>query len=174
MSHVKSRLFAVASTMIASLAIASSSLASDYISLNAGSFNALRSDNQSFQYGAEYRFSEVDFGIRPIIGAFGTSDSAAYGYVGLNWDVALIPNQLYIIPNFAVGAFSEGDGKDLGGTLQFRSGIELAYQFPNAHQIGVALNHLSNAGIYKKNPGEETIMVTYSLPVSAVSGMLSR
>jgi hypothetical protein len=160
--------------MVAAASAASqSAVAGDYISFNAGSFNALRSgQDDAFQYGAEYRFSEIMYGIRPIVGAFGTSDDAAYGYAGINWDVALIPNQVYIIPNFAVGAFKKGDGKDLGGALEFRSGIELAYQFPNQHQIGLALNHLSNASLYDKNPGEETVMVTYSIPVSSVKGWM--
>ena len=121
-----------------------------------------------FQYGAEYRFSEVMYGLRPIVGGFGTDQGAAYGYAGVNWDVALLPNQLYIVPNFAVGAFKEGSGKKLGGALEFRSGIELDYQFPNQQQLGVALNHISNAGIYSHNSGEETVMGIYSIPVSTI------
>lgn len=173
MKHFKHTIAATLSLLAVCSATASPAVAGDYISFNAGSFNALRSGQDSaFQYGAEYRFSEVMYGIRPIVGAFGTSDSAAYGYAGVNWDVALIPNQLYIVPNFAVGAFREGDGKDLGGTLQFRSGIELDYQFPNQHQIGIALNHLSNAGIYKHNSGEESVIATYSIPVSSVKSWM--
>lgn len=147
--------------------------AADYLSLNMGEYEALRSDtgnNRALQYGAEYRFSEVAYGLRPILGGFGTSDGGAYGYAGVNWDVALFPNQLYLVPNFAVGAYRDGSGKKLGGTLEFRSGIELDYQFPNQHQLGVALNHISNAGIYKHNSGEETVMGTYSIPVSSLRG----
>lgn len=144
--------------------------AADYLSFNAGGYNSLRKDQRSFVYGAEYRFSEVGYNISPIIGAFGTGDGGVYGYGGFNWNVALIPNQLLLIPNFAIGAYGNGSGKDLGGTLEFRSGIELAYQLPNAHRIGVALNHLSNAGIYSHNPGEENIIATYSIPVSSLFG----
>jgi opacity protein-like surface antigen len=136
------------------------------LAFNAGAFNALRSDDQAFQFGAEYRFAPVTYGVRPVVGGFATSDNSAYGYVGLNWDVELIKNQLYIIPNFAVGAYREGDGKDLGGALEFRSGIEIDYQLPNEHRIGVTLNHLSNASIYDKNPGEESILAVYSIPIS--------
>ena len=146
----------------------------DYLSLNAGDYNALRSGQEhDFQYGAEYRFSDIGYGLHPIIGGFGTSKSAAYGYGGINWDVALLPNQLYIVPNFAVGAYKEGDSgsKQLGGALEFRSGIEMDYQFPNAMQVGIALNHISNAGIYAHNSGEETVMGTYSIPVAWFSGL---
>lgn len=140
----------------------------DDIALALGKFNALRTHDRAEQFGLEYRFDEFGYNIRPIVGAFATTDGGAYGYAGFNWDVELMPKQLYLIPNFAVGAYHEGSGKDLGGALEFRSGIELAYQFQNAHRIGVALNHLSNASIYNKNPGTESVILTYSLPVGKI------
>lgn len=146
--------------------------AQDYLSVNAGYYDALRDNQKAGQFGAEYRFNEWQYGIRPIVGGFATTEGGLYGYGGLNWDVALLPNQLYLIPNFAIGAYSHGGGKDLGGVIEFRSGIELAYQFENAQQVGVALNHLSNAGIYSHNPGEETIMATYSIPLTTISGWM--
>lgn len=162
MYHAKKSLLA-ALTALAFLPLPAH--ATDYVSVNVGKFNALRSGtDDTVQFGAEYRFSEFMYGIRPIVGGFGTGDGSAYGYAGANWDVPLLANQLYLVPNFAVGAYSEGSGKDLGGTLEFRSGIELDYQFPNRHQLGVALNHISNAGIYSRNPGEESVLVTYSVP----------
>ena len=173
MPSLKTRLCTTISALLVASAFAGDGFAADYLSVNAGDFNALRSgQDHSFQYGAEYRFSEVEYGIRPIVGGFGTADGAAYGYAGLNWDVALVPNQLYIVPNFAVGAYHKGGGKDLGGTLEFRSGIELDYQLPNAHQIGVSLNHISNAGIYSHNPGEESIIGIYSIPVSQITNLI--
>src|SRR5262249_10535427 len=139
--------------------IAQAAPTDDYVSINLGEFNALRSGQEhNFQYGAEYRFHDVGYYFHPIIGGFGAGAGAAYGYAGVNWQVPLFPNQLYIVPNFAVGAFHEGSGKKLGGALEFRSGIEMDYQFPNQQQLGVALNHISNAGIYAHNSGEEAVM----------------
>ena len=167
----KTNLSGTAATALLALCGTSAAMAAsnvDYLSVNLGEYNALRDNQQSFQYGLEYRFAEWSYGVRPMVGAFGTADGAAYGYAGLNWDVAIIPDQLYIIPNFAAGAYRNGGGKDLGGTVEFRSGIELSYQFENQHQLGIALNHLSNAGIYDHNPGEESIFVTYSVPVRSL------
>jgi len=162
MFPIKRTLFSIVSGSL----LASPAFAQDYISFNVGDYNALRSGQEHvFQYGAEYRFSDIGYGIHPIVGGFGTAKSAAYGYGGINWDVTLLTNQLYLVPNFAVGAYKEGTGKQLGGALEFRSGIELDYQLPNTQQIGVALNHISNAGIYKHNSGEESVLATYSIPV---------
>lgn len=169
-------LSALAATVFATTALCQSALADsgDYFSLHLGEYNALRSDQTAFLFGGEYRFSEwrYGYGIHPIVGAFGTSKGAAYGYAGFNWNIPILTNQLILVPNFAAGAYSNGDGKDLGGTIEFRSGIEIDYQFDNGHQLGVALNHLSNAGIYSHNPGEENVIVTYSVPVSAIGNAL--
>jgi lipid A 3-O-deacylase len=175
MRSVKHTLLTTVSACLFAASLSSASFAQDYISLNAGDWNALRSGQQhAFQYGAEYRFSEIEYGIRPMVGAFYTSKNAGYVYGGLDWDVALIPNQLYLVPNFAVGAYKEGDAKQLGGPLEFRSGIELDYQFPNAQQLGVALNHISNAGIYSHNSGEESVIATYSIPLSTVGSTINK
>jgi len=150
-------------------------LAVDYVTGSVGDYNALRSgQDHTFLYGLEYRFDEWQYGIRPIVGGFGTAQGGAYGYAGFDWDVALLPNQFYLVPNFAVGAYHDGGGKKLGGTLEFRSGIEVDYQFPNTQQVGVALNHISNAGIYNHNPGEETVLVNYSIPVGTISSWIGR
>jgi hypothetical protein len=65
-----------------------------------------------------------------------------------------------------VGAYHEGNGKDLGGTLEFRSGLELAYRFDDRSRLGLEISHRSNASIYEDNPGEETLMVFYHLPLT--------
>lgn len=147
-----------------SLTVAAPAFAQDYLTGSVGYYNVMDDDQNAAQFGAEYRFSEVGYGISPIVGGFGTTDGSAYGYAGLNLNIEVWPNELYLIPNFAVGAYAEGDGKDLGGALEFRSGIELAYKFENQHMLGLALNHLSNAHIYDKNPGTEVLMITYSVP----------
>ncbi len=147
--------------------IAAPALASDYLTGSVGWFDLVDGDDESAQFGAEYRFSPIQYGFRPTLGITVTDDGGVYGYGGFNWDVPLIDNQLYLIPNFMVGAYGEGDSKDLGGTIEFRSGIEVAYQLPNTHRVGVAFNHISNASIYDKNPGAETLLINYSLPMNA-------
>ncbi|NBX03393.1 MAG: acyloxyacyl hydrolase [Alphaproteobacteria bacterium] len=155
---------------LASLSFSTAAQSADYISGSVGWVDAIDQENESVQGGVEYRFSPIGYHLRPMVGANVNTDSSVYGYAGLNMDVPILSNQLYLIPNFAVGAYSEGDGKDLGGALEFRSGIEIAYQMENAHRIGLALNHISNAGIYNKNPGVENVVLTYSVPTGAVFG----
>jgi lipid A 3-O-deacylase len=158
----------LAATLALATALSASAHATDYLTGSVGYFDFNKRVDPSTLLGLEYRFNEWKYNFRPIIGAFVNTDGGTYGYAGLNYDVTLMPNQLYLVPNFAVGAYGRGSSKDLGGVLEFRSGIELDYQLPNTQQIGIALNHISNASIYSHNPGEETILVNYSVPFASV------
>lgn len=165
---VASALAIVAATPAYAASAANQSAQSkDYITGYIGYFDIIRHNQDTTQFGLEYRAKPLQYNIRPIVGVNITPDSAVYGYVGLNWEAPLIDNQLYLIPNFAAGIYKKGDGKQLGGPIEFRSGIELAYQFPNSQRLGLAFNHISNASIYDHNPGSETLLVTYSVPLDS-------
>jgi lipid A 3-O-deacylase len=159
--------FAIAATALSSAASAAPDAASatDYLTGTLGWYDVTQQDNEATAFGLEYRVAPFNYGLRPVVGMFVTTDSAIYGYGGLHWDIALT-NNIYLSPNFVAGLYTAGDdGKRLGGAIEFRSGIELAYQMENMHRVGVAFNHISNASIYDRNPGVEMLLVTYSLPV---------
>jgi lipid A 3-O-deacylase len=149
---------------LAASALCTPAHAADYVHGYVGLFDFVDQDNEATQFGVEYRMSPIAYGFRPMLGANVTTDGSLYGYGGFAWDVPLIDNQLYLVPNFAAGAYAQGDGKDLGHALEFRSGIELMYQMVNTHRVGVAINHVSNASIGDKNPGAETILFHYGVP----------
>lgn len=158
----------MATTAVAmAMAFSGGAHAADYLTGYAGWFDLVDGEDESAQFGVEYRFHPWDFGLRPVLGANFTSDSGVYGYGGLNWDVPIVANQIYLIPNFMAGVYREGNSKDLGGAIEFRSGIELAYQLPDNSRVGVAFNHISNASIYDKNPGAETLLINYSIPMQS-------
>lgn len=149
------------------LALAAPARAEDpaYITVGAGIFDVF-DDDTAGDFGLEYRADRLWL-INPKAGIEFTTDGAVYAYGGFNIDLHLGPN-LVISPGTAVGAFSEGDGKDLGSVVEFRSGVELAYQFKNRVRIGVGLHHISNAGIGDDNPGAEVLNFTYSIPFGHV------
>ena len=132
-----------------------------------GVFDVL-DDEESMQFGFEYRFSNIGYGVRPTLGASLDDDSGTYVYGGLNWDIPLGYNFTFT-PNFMAGLYHEGDSKDLGGAIEFRSGLELSYAFENQSRVGVAFNHISNASIYDSNPGAESLLVNYQIPLNWIS-----
>jgi lipid A 3-O-deacylase len=139
-----------------------------YVSLSAGAFN-LRSATRP-ELGGEVRFKAHRFSwlprfipaLAPATGAFVNSKGGFYVYAGLRADVPLrSPWELSI--QFAPGVYSAGGqgGFELGGPVEFRSGIEVSRQFGERDRLGLMLFHISNAHIYVHNPGSESLVFTY-------------
>lgn len=150
--------------LVAAASVASPAFATDYLTGYAGIYDVSQGDDYAGEFGVEYRYKDVFHGLRPLAGIMATTDSAVYGYAGLTWDLFL-SDSIILSPNFAAGAYHHGDGKDLGYGVEFKSGIELAYQFENQSRLGVAFNHISNASLGNDNPGTENLIVTYSHPL---------
>ena len=58
-----------------------------------------------------------------------------------------------------------GNGRDLGGPLEFATVVEIGTELRNGAQLSLALEHRSNAGIYAINPGADTLSLIYTLPL---------
>lgn len=136
----------------------------DLVTISAGSFD-VNDDMTAGQFGVEFRLNTRLWIFRPQVGLFATTDAAFYAYAGLYTDF-YFGKRVVLSPSFSIGGFHEGEGKDLGGALEFRSALELAYRFDNASRLGVQIGHISNASIYDTNPGEEFIILNYSIPTT--------
>ncbi len=134
-----------------------------YFSVYAGYFDILDSDNAPI-FGAEYKSRYLWQELRAISGISMDVDGGLYGYIGANWDFIL--NDWIITPSVAAGGYKSGGSKDLGHGIQFKSGIEINYKLQNNARIGLAFNHLSNAGLGDNNPGAESLLLSYSHPIS--------
>jgi hypothetical protein len=147
---------------------AAASLKQDYVVPYIGYFDITQDDNSAAQFGVEYRFAPYYYTLRPAVGLNVSTDGSVYGYGGVFWDIDVMDGSIWLTPNFAAGLYHSGDGKSLGGAVEFRSGIELSYMLENQHRIGLAFNHISNASIYDRNPGAETLLLNYHLPMQSV------
>ena len=63
------------------------------------------------------------------------------------------------------------DDLDLGHGVEFRSQLEFAYRFDDRSRLGLSISHYSNAGLGDSNPGAESLMVKYSIPLGNFSKM---
>ena len=97
--------------------------------------------------------------LSPITGALITADSAGYIYTGVQAQYKI--GALNITPSFAPGYYNEGDGKDLGHALEFKSELQLSLDLPKDSQLGLSYNHLSNASLGDKNPGANSYMFNF-------------
>ncbi len=135
-----------------------------FIAFHGGGYDV--NDNETAgQLNIEYRSGWHDWYVKPFGGVMATTDAAIYGYAGIMLDI-FFGKRIVFTPNFAVGLYSDGDGKDLGSAIEFRSGVELAYRFDNRTRLGVAFHHISNASISDNNPGTESLTLVLSLPLN--------
>jgi hypothetical protein len=136
------------------------------LDVSMGIFDLL-DDEAAGEVRCEWRGKPMLWWLRPMVGAMATTDSAVYGYAGLALEIWWLDKRVVLTPSAAVGAYSKGNGKDLGHTLEFRTGAALQYRFDNDARVGIAFHHLSNAGLgkNKKNPGAESLMLSYSWPI---------
>ena len=97
--------------------------------------------------------------ISPITGGFITENSAAYIYSGIEWNIDM--GLFEFTPSFAPGLYYEGDGKDLGHILEFKTEIQFSYKYSENTNFGVSYNHISNASLGDKNPGANSYMFNF-------------
>ena len=97
--------------------------------------------------------------LSPITGAMITGDNATYIYTGVQAQYKI--GSLNFTPSFAPGYYNEGDGKDLGHALEFKSEVQLSLDLPKDSQFGFSYNHLSNASLGDKNSGANSYMFNF-------------
>lgn len=116
-------------------------------------------------------FGTVEWQPALRIGSLGTwigfqgSDQNYYLAGGLlyNWHVT---DRFFITPSFGAGIYANHDGTELGSAVEFRSGVDIGYNFKEAGRLSIGGWHISNAGLGNINPGTELIAVRYSIPLS--------
>ncbi len=140
-------------------------------SVAGGLFDLLREKHRTSEFSVEGKFyiPQLDVSslldIRPLVGVMSTVQGSGYLYGGINFDLFL-GGRLIIAPGFAAGYYwAGGQGKELGYPLEFRSGVELGWLFAESYRFGVHFYHLSNAGLGSKNPGEESLVLYYEIPL---------
>ena len=113
-----------------------------------------------FQHQNEELYRDTSLGtLSPITGGFVTENQSLYAYTGVEWNFDIGP--LNFTPSFAPGLYGEGDGKDLGHVLEFKSEVQASINFSENSSLGMSYNHISNASLGDKNPGANSYMFNF-------------
>ncbi|HSX38619.1 MAG TPA: acyloxyacyl hydrolase [Chlamydiales bacterium] len=155
--------------------LAHASVPLDWISFGGGVYDLLRPKHRCPEFEIEYKFHIRHLGsplrvleFLPLVGIMANVHGGGYLYAGVNFDF-LFCKHIVFAPGFAAGYYWAGKGKNLGFPLEFRSGVELAWQFSELNRLGIHFYHLSNASLGKKNPGEESLVLFYDIPIRILS-----
>lgn len=111
-------------------------------------------------FSLEYRHAPLLLNLSPMVGySKAAGGGASLVYLGANYPLDL-GEHWRLSPSFGVGYFDGGGGLELGGELQFRSGLELNRRLDEHWRVGAALTHVSNGNLYDFNPGTEALIVS--------------
>ena len=97
--------------------------------------------------------------LSPVTGIMITADNASYFYTGVQAQYKM--GKLNIVPSFTPGIYNEGDGKDLGHPIEFKSELQVSLDIFSNSELGFSYNHLSNASLGDKNPGANSYMINF-------------
>lgn len=136
----------------------------EFLTFGAGIFDMNGDDGSAAMVSMEY----VDdrkwiWALKPMTGFFINHHGGAYGYAGLSLDL-FFGRRFVVTPSFAPGLYWQGGSTDLGHLVEFRSSVKFAYRLDDRSRIGLDLSHISNAGLDKRNPGANQLMLFYSVP----------
>ena len=130
---------------------------------------------------AELRFVSPEFlrvigAPRPPLGvSVNTSGATDQAYFGLTWTLTLLRGLFSSSDNLFLdgslgGSVHDGeldtsrvDRKSLGSRFLFRESLELGWSFIPSQSISVMLDHISNAGLARRNQGLDTIGMRYGI-----------
>ena len=97
--------------------------------------------------------------LSPVTGFMITADNATYAYTGIQAQYKI--GKLNVIPSFTPGLYGEGNGKDLGHILEFKSEVQLSLDLFSNSELGFSYNHISNASLGDNNPGANSYMFNF-------------
>ena len=143
-----------------------------HLNLSANSFSIFGGsydyddDKTSTLYGLNYHLSNNTFRVfnlidlNPLIGGFVTAKSATMLYSGFETNIG--QDSIYLNLSSSAGIYSNGDGKDLGNALQFKSEVNLFYKLGKSSRVGLGSHHISNGGLSSVNPGTNNFYLIFN------------
>ncbi len=154
-------------TVLAACQTTQAGLDPDTVALHGGYIQVSDGDRSLSSAGFEVRFGHRDGypfpwkELRPQAGVMVFDNDSAYVYAGLRYDWDVHP-VLRISPNFSLGLYEQGDGDELqlGSPIEFRSALEGSVRLAPRWRLGLAYDHISNAGIGDTNPGTEQLLLS--------------
>jgi hypothetical protein len=134
------------------------------LDLSAGALGAL-DGGTPLAMGVEYHGRAFGrWSLVPGAGLVAGDDDSRFAYANLSRGFALGRDWTATI-RFGAGHFHDGTAVQLGHPLVFQSGIEFGRWVEGRWRVGLAFDHLSNAGLAQHNPGTEMLVLRVSMPL---------
>lgn len=117
------------------------------------------------EFSLRYTGSPYLWDLQPVLGLSVATNGSAW--IGAGAALTWRPGHTGLFGRFSsmAGVYRQGSGKDLGGPVQFRTALDVGIGQANGLEFGVGLDHRSNAGLYKQNPGLNSVYLFASMPL---------
>jgi lipid A 3-O-deacylase len=102
---------------------------------------------------------------QPVYGVSWSSRNEGWAGAGLAYTWRGAAQGTFVRASVMPGLYRRGSGRDLGGAFSVRSGIDLGYGFAGGASVTLSISHRSNVGLYRRNPGMNTVGLGLSLPL---------
>ena len=157
-------IYFIFSFLLISPSISDDNLNDNEINFYSGMFDFSDDGQRALLFGLQHQnenlIRESVLGeISPVTGFFLTENQAAYLYTGIQAHYNL--GDLDLTPSFTPGLYHEGDGKDLGHVIEFKTEVQFSINTSADTKFGFSYNHVSNASLGSKNPGANSYIFNF-------------
>jgi lipid A 3-O-deacylase len=157
-------IYFIFSFLLISPSISDENLNDNEINFYSGMFDFSDDGQRALLFGLQHQnenlIRESVLGeISPVTGFFLTENQAAYLYTGIQAHYNL--GDLDFTPSFTPGLYHEGDGKDLGHVIEFKTEVQFSINTSADTKFGFSYNHVSNASLGSKNPGANSYIFNF-------------
>ena len=143
-------IYFIFSFLLISPSISDENLNDNEINFYSGMFDFSDDGQRALLFGLQHQnenlIRESVLGeISPVTGFFLTENQAAYLYTGIQAHYNL--GDLDFTPSFTPGLYHEGDGKDLGHVIEFKTEVQFSINTSADTKFGFSYNHVSNLSL---------------------------
>lgn len=148
--------------LVAVLVAAMPALAeSPRISASIGQQLSVNSTEGQIRYIGPRAFWEL----QPLVGVSFAGNNSGFVGAGAAYTLRAHDSGLFARFGAMAGIHKRGSGRDLGGPVQFRTSLDIGMTARNGTEFGIGVDHRSNAGLYRPNPGLNTVYLFATLPL---------
>lgn len=148
-------------------ALAASLLATPVLAQDSAvSFALGYNSNGSTEGYLGWRGAALRHGFQPVVGASFSTRSEGWVGAGLAYTWRASTNPGFVRVAVMPGLYRQGNGRNLGGTVMFRSSLEVGMALRGGSEVSLGVAHRSNAGLHRHNPGLNTVTLGYSIALN--------
>ena len=122
-------------------------------------------DGAGAEAQARYIGAPFIWNLQPVVGISAGAKGTGWVGAGAAWTWRPEQDGFFLRLTTMVGVHKRGNGPNLGGPIQFRNALDIGLTSAGGVEFGLGVDHRSNAGLYRPNPGLNSVYLFASIPL---------